>query len=135
MEPPRPLPPPGTGGGDGLTGDGLTIEVLPGDAGLRLAGDADMASIGRLRAALARLPAGQPVQLELAGLRFADVAGTREMMAVTLAQPPRRLVLRDPPPSLRRIIGLLWRPSQVEIQMSTPPVPPFANGRSRTGTA
>lgn len=114
MHPPPPQPPPGAG-----DGGGLSIEVLPGGGGLRLAGEADRASLGRLRAALAGLPAGEVVQLDLARLRFIDVAGTRELMAITQTTPPRRLVLLDPPLPMRRIISLLWPAGQVDIQVRT----------------
>ena len=118
MHPPRPQPAPDTAGGDG---DGLTIEVLPGGAGLRLAGEADTASRGRLRAALAGLPAGGAVHLDMARLRFIDVASTRELVAITETGPSRRLVLLDPPRPLRRLLSLLWPASQVEIQVRASP--------------
>ncbi len=114
MLPPGPPPSPGAGY-DG----GLSIGTLPGRTGLRLAGAVDMASLARLRAAVAALPAGgDAVHLDLSELFFIDVAGTRELVAITRLTPPRRLILHDPPMCLRRILGLLWPGGLVEIRVS-----------------
>ncbi|MGE5131423.1 MAG: STAS domain-containing protein [Gemmatimonadota bacterium] len=125
MQRPRPPRPPGAGGPGGLA-----IGALPDGAGLRLAGDADLASLGRLRAALAALPAsGGTIHLDLSELRFIDVAAARELMAITQSAPARRLVLHDPPPSLRRIVSLLWPGSQAEIRAGSPCQPGPPEGR------
>jgi ABC-type transporter Mla MlaB component len=115
-----PLPPVPPGRGSEC---GLVISVLPGGAGLRLAGDADRTDLDRLQAALATLPAAGDVQLELSHLRFIDVAATRALLTVTQAVPGRRLILHDPPRSLRRILALLWPASPVEIRLGRQDLP------------
>ncbi len=89
--------------------DGLVVEVLPGGTGLRLAGEADVSSLGRLTEVLGTLPAGVgTVHIDLAALAFADVASARELVALTRQARPPRVILRHPPSALRRLIGLLW---------------------------
>jgi hypothetical protein len=58
--------------------------------------------------------------VELAGLRFIDVAGTSELMAFAQSHPSVRLILHAPPVSLRRILALLWPGTDVEIRASNP---------------
>ncbi len=113
MQPPRRPPEPGDQGGL------LTISVLTGRVGLRLDGDVDMSCRDQLRTALLALPPGaSPVHLELAGLNFIDVAGARELVALVQAEPHPRLILHDPPGSLRRIIALLWPGGDIEIRQT-----------------
>jgi anti-anti-sigma regulatory factor len=89
---------------------------------LRLTGDIDLLNHDQLRGALAALRTDgiTAVHLELAGLRFIDVAGTSELMAFARSHPSLRLVLHAPPVSLRRIIALLWPGADVEICVSSP---------------
>ena len=90
-------------------GTGLTATLLEGRPGLRLHGEADMLSADALRQAIIALPAGlREVHLELAGLAFIDVAGTRELVALARRPPRPRLILHQPPPSLTTILRLLW---------------------------
>jgi anti-anti-sigma factor len=105
---------------DGL----LTISALAGRVGLRLAGDVDASSHDRLRRALAALPADgiTAAHLELAGLDFMDVAGTRELIALMQSHPGLRLILHDPPESLRRILALLWPGINAELLVDGTPV-------------
>ena len=96
--------------GPGLDGGVLAITTLAGPAGLRLTGEVDANSHDQLRRALAALPAdaNPAIHLELAELRFIDVAGTRELIALTQSHPGLCLILHHPPQSLQRLIGLLW---------------------------
>jgi hypothetical protein len=66
----------------------LTISPLPGRAGLRLDGEADLFSHPELQTALAALPpCAADIHFELARLTFIDVAATRMLIARAL-QPP-----------------------------------------------
>ena len=96
----------------------LAISLLPGRAGLRLEGEVDLFNQERLRAALAALPptGSDEVILDLGGLRFIDIAGTRALMAPTQWSPGLRLVLYDPPASLCHLIGLVWPDAKVELR-------------------
>lgn len=89
-------------------GELARIEPLPEGAGLRIAGEIDLANHDRLRQALARLPAGGDVHLDLSGLHFIDVAGAAELVDFANGPPPRIVLLHSPPPQLGRIIDLLW---------------------------
>ena len=100
----------------------LTTSALAGRVGLRLAGDVDASNHDRLRGVLAALPAdGTAVHLELAGLDFIDLAGTRELMALTQSRPGLCLILHDAPESLRRILALLWPGTNVELRVNGAP--------------
>lgn len=98
----------------------LAISPLPGRVGLRLEGEVDLVNQERLRAALAALPltGSDEVILDLGGLRFIDVAGTRVLMAPTQRSPGLRLILYDPPASLCHLIGLVWPDAKVELRSS-----------------
>lgn len=108
----------------------LAISPVAGGAGLRIEGEADLFHTEQLRAALAALPAGDgdEVILDLAGLRFIDLAGARTLMALTQRSPGLRLVLYDPPVSLRSLIELLWPDARVELRSSRRP-----DGKARLG--
>jgi anti-anti-sigma regulatory factor len=104
-------------------GDGLiTVTRLADCIRLRLTGEVDILNHDQLRSALTALRTDciAAVHLELAGLRFIDVTGTRELMAFAQSHPCLRLILHDPPASLRRIITLLWPGTNVEIRVSSP---------------
>lgn len=96
----------------------LTISPLTGLAGLRLDGEADLTSQDELQKALAALPPGAEIHFELARLEFIDVAATRALIARTLQPPHPRLILHHPPPSLQRLIHLLWPDSNVQFGVS-----------------
>jgi anti-anti-sigma regulatory factor len=90
-------------------GTRLTATLLEDQAGLRLRGEADMLSTGALREAIAALPAdAREVHLDLAELTFIDVSSTRELLALARRPPRPCLILHQPPPSLTRLIRLLW---------------------------
>ena len=98
----------------------LCAVPLPDRAGLRLAGEADLASARRLREALLALPADGTIHLDLADLNFIDVACARELMALGRESPDRRLILHDPPLVLRRLMSLLWPEAAVEVRTRAP---------------
>jgi STAS domain len=103
----------------GLAPGMLTVSPLAGRAGLRLDGEADLISQDELQKALAALPPdAAEIHLELAGLTFTDVAATRALIACTLQPPCPRLILHHPPPSLQRVIHLLWPDSNVQFRFS-----------------
>ena len=99
------------------------MSALAGRAGLRLAGDVDASSHDRLRSVLAALPADgvTAVHLELGGLNFIDIAGTRELMALMRSHPGLCLILHDPPESLRCILALLWPGTNAGLRVNDTP--------------
>jgi hypothetical protein len=101
----------------------LTISPLPGCTGLILTGEADLTAQDRLRAALAPLPADGTgeIHLDLAGLRFIDVACTRELIALTGRHPAARLIAHHPPASLLRITALLYPDATIEFAGTSRP--------------
>lgn len=101
----------------------LTTSTLAGRVGLRLAGDVDTSNHDHLRSVLAALPTDgiTAVHLELAGLVFIDIAGTRELMALMQSHPGLYLIMHDPPESLRRILALLWPGTNVELRVDGAP--------------
>jgi STAS domain len=106
----------------------LTISPLPGCTGLILTGEADLTAQDRLRAALAPLPADGTgeIHLDLAGLRFIDVACTRELIALTGRHPAARLIAHHPPASLLRITALLYPDATIEFTGTSRPHAPAA---------
>ena len=95
----------------GWSADDTGLIVIPLDrpAGLRLCGQVDMLSTEALRAAIAALPADtREVHFELAELSFADVGGTRELLALARRPAQPHLILHRPPRSLVVLIHLLW---------------------------
>jgi hypothetical protein len=97
----------------------LTISLLTGRAGLRLDGEADLSSRHELQQALAGLPPGAAeIHLELARLKFIDVAATWMLIARAVQPPHPRLILHHPPPSLQRLIPLLWPDTNAQFPFS-----------------
>jgi anti-anti-sigma regulatory factor len=112
----------------------LTVYPLAGRAGLRLEGEADFTVQPQIREALTALPPAAEIHLDLAGLDFIDTGCTRELIALTWQPPHPRLILHDPPPSLLRIIGLLWPEANVEFDPSPArPLTTTAAGRPPSG--
>jgi hypothetical protein len=99
---------------------GFAVSLLSARTGLRLAGQADLATAGLLRQAIAALPPGaEEIHLQLAGLEFIDVTAARELVMLT-ARPPRpRLVLHYPPPGLLRLLQLGWPEARPRIAIAT----------------
>jgi hypothetical protein len=121
---PPPRPPQGPGA--------LTVRQLAGRAGLRLEGEADFAAEHQIREALAALPPAAKIHLDLAGLKFIDVAATRQLIAVTQQPSHPRLILHDPPPVLIRIIRLAWPEANLESARSPGEIPEH-NGEAPRG--
>jgi anti-anti-sigma factor len=99
----------------------LQISPLSGRVGLRLDGELDLSTVGKLERALVELAATDgDVQLELAGLQFIDLSGATALanFAARLGR-DRHLLLQDPSLMLRRMIRLLWA-EQTVIRMSPP---------------
>jgi hypothetical protein len=111
----------------------LTICPLPDHSGLVLAGEADLTVKDMLRAALAALPGAGEIRLDLASLRFIDVACTRELIALTGRHPAARLIAHHPPASLLRITALLYPDATMEFTGTSRPLgpPPAARTRPR----
>jgi len=85
--------------------------------GLAVSGELDVANTQAFGAALlARAVAPRRVHLDLADLRFADVAAVRTIFLVADEMPDEStLVLRRVPPHVRRLLGLLdWTHPRVE---------------------
>jgi anti-anti-sigma factor len=99
----------------------LTIQVLEGRAGLRLTGEADLASRDILEKALEGvLGRDGDVHIELGELAFIDAGGVALFVnAGARMTGGHRLVLHRPSYSLRRIIELLWgQPPGIEMDLS-----------------
>jgi Anti-anti-sigma regulatory factor (antagonist of anti-sigma factor) len=92
----------------------LSITPLPDEDGVQLSGMLDATTHEALRSALHALLARRRTwHLRLAGLEFVDVAGATEL--VRLAR-DRRIVLHDPPPSLRRILALCFTDVALDLR-------------------
>jgi hypothetical protein len=88
---------------------GLAVSQLAALTGLRLSGQADVCSVDLLKEAIATLPpdAGE-VHLQLASLRFIDVAAARELVRLTTGPARPLLVLHYPPPAMLKLLRLCW---------------------------
>ena len=97
---------------DKATDQGGQLKIVPlvGRAGLRLAGEVDLATRALfVRELDAQLDGTDDVHLELSDLSFIDVGGGTALATRALAlRNGRRLVLHHPPPMLRRILDVLW---------------------------
>ena len=109
------------------------IRPLPDRTGLILAGEADLTTQDTLHAALAALPAdgAGEIHLDLTGLRFIDVACTRELIAFTSRHPAVRLMAHYPPASLLRITALLYPDATMEFTGTSRPLTPPPAARTR----
>lgn len=88
----------------------LTVTPLTGVTGLSVTGEVDVLTRDAFAAALdALLPRGGDIHLHLRRLAFIDIGGAAVIATRALCLPPdRHVVLHDPPPELRRLIGLMW---------------------------
>jgi hypothetical protein len=104
----------------------LAIRPLPDRTGLIIAGEADLTVKDMLRAELAALPADEAgdIHLDLAGLRFIDVACTRELIAVTSRHPAARVIIHHPPAALLRITALLFPDASMDFTGAARPLAP-----------
>src|SRR5512133_774658 len=98
--------PPATDGTD--AGQMLHVTPLGGCAGVRLAGEVDISSIGRLERALEDVTpaaAGEEITLDMGELSFLNVAGARAVVrAAEQWTDGRRVVLRHPPRALPLVL-------------------------------
>jgi anti-anti-sigma regulatory factor len=87
-----------------------------GDAGMRLVGEIDLTNHGVLSGALDLL-AGHDgdVFLELSELTFLDVRGMQLLADLAAEKAPHRVVLESPSDLLRRIFGIIWRDTGLEL--------------------
>ncbi|MFD8303284.1 STAS domain-containing protein [Streptomyces sp. NPDC059690] len=89
----------------------LTVFPLPDGAGLRVGGEVGFATLAQWEGALSCAARdSRPVyRLELSALTFVDVAGTDALAAAAQSlDEGRRIVLQQPPTSLRRLLDLFW---------------------------
>lgn len=88
----------------------LDLHPLPSRPGLRASGEISLPTQAAWEAALESLVAqDDDVYLDLSGLTFVDVAGTRILAhAAQRLTVPRRILLAQPPPSLRRALDMFW---------------------------
>ena len=103
---------------------GSDLETFPLSVwtGLRIVGEVDISNHDQFRRALAPVFAAGiiAVHLDVSGLRFIDVAGTRELIALMKTHPHLRLIVHGPPASLRRIVEVLWPNADIEIRIDSP---------------
>jgi anti-anti-sigma regulatory factor len=86
----------------GLAAGTFHIAATPG--GVRLAGEVDFSNAGILQAVLAEIvPAAEDLHVDLSGLDFIDVAGTRAFVEFAESS-KQRLVLHDGPRSLQMVL-------------------------------
>jgi anti-anti-sigma factor len=87
----------------------LSVERLPGHAGLRVFGEVDAATSGKWAEVLAALRIdGTPGRLDLSGLSFIDVRGVTSLVETARRLPSGQLRLYRPPWCLRRILDAVW---------------------------
>ncbi|MEJ3748559.1 STAS domain-containing protein [Actinomycetes bacterium KLBMP 9797] len=88
----------------------LRIIELPDRVGLELVGAVDLSTRGDFERSLTPLVSrGTDVHLEMSRLVFCDVAAAAVLVTAADCLPPgRRLVLRQPPQTLRRALELFW---------------------------
>lgn len=100
----------------------LTVSSLPGRHGLRVAGEVGLATRGDWERALERAvrEGGRVYRLELSAVTFVDVAGAGALAAAAQTlEEGRRIVLQQPPPTLRRLLDMFW-PGLPAIEVHTP---------------
>jgi STAS domain len=104
----------------------FTVRPLPERTGLIIAGEADLTVKDTLCAALAALPAdgAGDIHLDLAGLRFVDVACARELIAAASRRPAARVVIHHPPAALLRITSLLDPGASISVTGAPRPLTP-----------
>lgn len=109
---------------DGPAGEGpsLTVSPLEGCSGIRAAGEIGLATHTIWERVLDQaVREGEDVyHLELSAVTFVDVAGAGALAAAAgRLGDGRRLVVRRPPPALRRVLETFWPDlSTIEVSMS-----------------
>ncbi|MFE9449554.1 STAS domain-containing protein [Streptomyces sp. NPDC006739] len=100
----------------------LEVYPLPGRTGVRAAGEVSLATRGIWERVLERaVGEGEDVYcLELSAVTFVDVAGAGALVsAARRLDGGRRILLFRPPPTLPRILDLLWPGlPAIEVSMS-----------------
>ena len=111
----------------------LTISPLPDRTGLVIAGEADLTVKDLLHEALAALPANgaSDIHLDLSGLRFIDVACTRELIVLS-RHPASHVIIHDPPAALRCISALLSPDASIGLAGAPRPFTPAPDQDSPT---
>jgi ABC-type transporter Mla MlaB component len=93
-----------------------------------LAGEIDESSYAGLVGALEELGNGyNEVQLDLAGVRYCDLAGLRAIVNLTVAGRAgvvRRVVLHEVPPSLRKVLQIVGWDATPGLALEDAPGPP-----------
>jgi anti-anti-sigma factor len=99
----------------------LSIVPLTDRLGFRVTGEVDLSNRAALEAALDLVcECGADVHLDVRDLSFIDVGAVSLLVRKSTAlSPGKHLVLHNPSPALRRIIGLLWG-SIPTIELDTP---------------
>ncbi|MCH5676767.1 STAS domain-containing protein [Streptomyces gilvus] len=100
----------------------LTVSPLPECHGLRVAGEVGLATRADWERALERAvrEGGRVYRLELSAVTFVDVAGAGALAAAAQTlEEGRRIVLQQPPPTLRRLLDMFW-PGLPAIEVHTP---------------
>lgn len=98
----------------------FTVSLLSARTGLRLSGQADLATAGLLQQAITALPpSADEIHLLLASLEFIDVAAARELVMLTVRPPRPRLVLHCPPPGLLKLLELCWPEARSRFTIGT----------------
>jgi anti-anti-sigma factor len=88
-------------------GDELRIEYSAEDSTLKLSGELDLATRGRLREAVeAWVSPNGGLTLDLSDLTFADSSGLQEIIDIAIRMDSQPLVLRDPPASFRKLLRI-----------------------------
>jgi anti-anti-sigma factor len=101
----------------------LTVRRLPEGSGVRLAGEVGLTTRPVWTEVLADAVAaggGSAYVLDLAEVGFVDVAGVEALArAVERLDADRRLVLHNPPRTLKRVLEMYW-PGLPGIEVPTP---------------
>jgi anti-anti-sigma factor len=110
---------PGRAGGTGL-------QILETARGLRLIGEADLSTAGRLEAALRqaalRIPRDASVIADLSSLAFADSSAVEVLLrAASRLGPGRFLILRSASPTVRKVLAVLDRDGAGGIRLEADP--------------
>ena len=111
--------------GPGRVG-GPSLQILETARGLRLIGEADLATARRLEAALGqaalRIPRDAPVIADLSSLAFADSSAVEVLLrAASRLGPGRFLVLRSASPTVRKVLAVLDRDGAGGIRLEADP--------------
>lgn len=108
--------------GPGEPGPSLTVRPLEGRRGIRAAGEIGLATHPIWERVLEQaVREGEDVYyLELSEVTFVDVAGAGALVAAAgRLGDGRRLVVRRPPPALRRVLEAFWPGlSTIEVSVS-----------------